>query len=357
MTKRKFAAMSAIMCFVLIISSCGKSEETSQVEEVDLSDESKVIEAFGIVKSEQSKDVIIDFPAVVLDVPAKEGQLVSLNEPIITLDLSKYQSQILNEKIELNIANIEEKNAVASLKGLRLDDKASAIEKLKNDLDFAKAHYEQAEEDFNNKENLFNEGAISQESYNQYKKITDEAKIKMNDIEYELKIAVEANDRNIEQYQIEKETEMNQADILTQRSTQIEYNVAAMENKLNKPFIIGNQIVSEYANAAVYDIKYTPGNLTDAELKAFTIVNLDSLIVEANVPEEFIKDVKEGQTVKIVPVADRTKEYEGIVEDLSGMAFSINGETVVPVRISINTTDSFLLPNYNVDVYIDANIK
>jgi multidrug resistance efflux pump len=354
MTKRKLAAMSAIMCLVLIITSCGKSEETSQVEEVELSDESTVIEAFGTVKAERSKDVIIEFPAVVLDVPAKEGQHVGLNEPIITLDLTRYQAQIEDGKIELNIAKLEEKNAVASLQGLSPDDKTSEIEKLKNNLDFAKAHYEQAAEDFKNKENLFNEGAISQESYNQYKKITDEAKIKMNDIEYELKIAVESNDRIIEQYKVSKETEMNQTDILTQRSTQIEYNVAAMEYKLNKPFIAGNQIVSEYSNAAVYDIKYAPGNITSAEQKAFTIVNLDSLIVEANVPEEFIKDVKAGQTVKIIPVADRTKEYEGSVEDLSQMAFSINGETVIPVRIAINTTDSFLLPNYNVDVYIDV---
>ncbi len=354
MTKRKLAAMSAIMCLVFIITSCGKSEETSQVEEVNLSDESKVIEAFGIVKAEESKDVIIDFSAVVIDVPAKEGQHVGLNEPIITLDLIKYQSQIQDEKIELNIAKLEEKSAVANMNGLTLDDKTSEIEKLKNDLDFAKAYYEQAAEDFKNKENLFNEGAISLESYNQYKKSTDEAKNKMNDIEYELKIVVESNDRNIEQYNISKETEMNKADILTQRSTQIEYNVAAMESKLNKPFIVGNQIVSEYANAAVYDIKYSPGNITSSEQKAFTIVNIDSLIVEANVPEEFIKDVKAGQTVKIVPVADRTKEYEGSVEYLSGMAFSINGETVIPVRISINAADSFLLPNYNVDVYIDV---
>lgn len=354
MTKRKFVALAAIICLVLIITSCGKSEETSQVEEVDLSDESKVIEAFGIVKADESKDVIIDFPSVVSDVLVKEGQHVGLNEPVLVLDLTRYQAQIQDEKIELNIAKLEEENAAASLDGLTLEDKTSEIEKLKNDLDFAKAHYEQAAEDFKYKENLFNEGAISQESYNQYKKSIDEAKNKMNDIEYELRIAVESNERNIEQYNITKETKMNQADILTQRSTQIEYNVAAMESKLNKPFIIGNQVVSEYANAAVYDIKYTAGNITDAEMKAFTIVNLDSLIVEANVPEEFIKDVKAKQTVKIVPVADRTKEYEGSVEYLSGMAFSINGETVVPVRISINAADSFLLPNYNVDVYIDA---
>lgn len=354
MTKRKLTIISAVMCLLLITTSCGKSEKTSQVEEVDISEQSKIIEAFGIVKAEDSKDVIIEFPAVVMDVQVEEGQHVGLNEPIITLDLTKYQALIQDKKIELNIAKLEEKSAVTSLNGLTLDDKTSELEKLKNNLEFAKSHYQQAAEEFKNKENLYNEGAISQESYNQYKKITDEAKNKMNDIEYELKIASESNDRNIEQYQVSKETEMNKADILAQKGTQIEYGVAVMESKLNKPFIVGNQVVSEYENAAVYDLKYAPGNITSEEQKAFTIVNLDSLIVEANVPEEFIKDVKEGQTVNIVPVADRTKEYEGSVVYLSGMAFSNNGETVVPVKISINTKDLFLLPNYNVDVYIDT---
>ena len=73
MAIRKFASILVIICLGLIMASCGKEKETSSVEEVDLSIETNVIEAFGIVKAEESKDVIIDFQAVVLVVLVKEG--------------------------------------------------------------------------------------------------------------------------------------------------------------------------------------------------------------------------------------------------------------------------------------------
>lgn len=130
--------------------------------------------------------------------------------------------------------------------------------------------------------------------------------------------------------------------------------MADLEEKLKKPYILENQVVSEFENAAVYDIKYAAGNITDTEQKAFSIVNLDSLIVEANISEEFVKDLKIGESVRIVPVADRAREYQGNVIYISQMAFSSNGETIVPVKISIVNMDSFLRPNYNVDVYIDV---
>ena len=133
---------------------------------------------------------------------------------------------------------------------------------------------------------------------------------------------------------------------------QLKSRLEILENKLNKAYIKENQIVSPYDNAVIYDIQYETGHITDASKKAFSISNLDSLIIEAEVVEEFIKDVHVGARVRIVPVADRMREYEGSVKYISQMAFSNNGETIVPVKISIDNNDSFLLPNYNVDVYI-----
>lgn len=75
---------------------------------------------------------------------------------------------------------------------------------------------------------------------------------------------------------------------------------------------------------------------------------------QSNVVEEFIRDVDLGSRVKIVAIADRTKEYTGKVMFISQIAFNNNGETVIPVKISIDNLDSFLLPNYNVDVFIDV---
>lgn len=354
MKTMKYALVLIIIFLAIIISSCSKENETPTTVEVDLSKESKEIEAFGIVKAEDYKDIIIDFPAVVSEILVKEGQHVGLHEPILTLDLSQYQSQIQNEKIELSIAMLEQQNAIKNLEGLSLDDKELEINKLKNGLELLNNQYAQSVEDFNSKEMLFQEGAISQETYNLSKQFMDETKNKAKGAEYELQMVVESYEKNIEQFQTTKETEKNHTDILSERIKQIENNVTSLKNKLIKSYINANQIVSEYENAVIYDIKYSQGNTTDASQKAFTIANIDSLIIEANIPEEFIKDVKVDQTVKIVPVAERTKEYNGRVINMSQMAFTNNGETVIPIRISIKDIDSFLLPNFNVDVYIDV---
>lgn len=84
-------------------------------------------------------------------------------------------------------------------------------------------------------------------------------------------------------------------------------------------------------------------------------MNLDTLIVEAEVSEEFIKDVQIGAEAKILPLADSTKEYKGKVLKIADMGIEKNGETVVLVEISIENKDTFLRPNFNVDVEIIKN--
>jgi multidrug resistance efflux pump len=81
-------------------------------------------------------------------------------------------------------------------------------------------------------------------------------------------------------------------------------------------------------------------------------MNLDGMVVRANVSEEFIKDVKSGLKVEIIPVADKSKKYNGTVKMIASRAEVQNGETVIPIEISIDDNDGFLMPEYNVDVEI-----
>lgn len=354
LTIKKLFFFLVIICIGILMVSCSPKEEITSTEEVDLSNELKIIEAFGLIKAEESKDVIIDFPAVVQEILVKEGQHIRLHDPILTLDLSQYQLQILDKKNELNIANLEYQQSNKVLQGISLENKDIVINKLTNDLNFSKKLYEQLVEELQSKEKLYEEGAISEETLVKFKRIVDEAEMNIDVIEYELQLAISENKRNVEKYILNKDTEKDQVNIQSERILQIKTNLSAIEDKTNKSYIIGSQIVSEYENAAIHDISYSTGNIVDTTQKAFSIVNLDSLIVEANVVEEFIKDVQEGASVKIVPIADRTREYEGSVIYISQMAFPNNGETVVPVRISIDDMDSFLLPNFNVDVYIEV---
>ena len=87
--------------------SCSKDEDIHTVQEVDLSDEITEIEAFGLVKAEESKDIIIDIPARVQEVLVEEGQHVILNTPILTMDLTDYNNLIRDKNNELSIARLD----------------------------------------------------------------------------------------------------------------------------------------------------------------------------------------------------------------------------------------------------------
>lgn len=347
---KKLILLILCICLAIFTISCSTNDEIEPVVEVDLSTEKKVVEAFGLIKAEETKDIIIDFPALILDILVKEGQHVGENEPIMTLDLSEYKGEITNKKNELNIANLEYQQINKSLQGISLENNETDKNKLLNDIEFSNKILDQATIDYESKEKLYTAGAISKDELNQSKSSLDEAQNNADSLAYELKQV----DNNLGQNNIKYSSEKDQLSIQGTRIEQIKVNLSLLEEKLNKPYITDNQIVSEFDNAVVYDISYKSGHIIDTSKKAFSISNLDSLVVEANVVEEFIGDVKLGATVRIVPIADRTREYEGKVQYISQMAFQNNGETVIPIRISIEKKDDFLMPNYNVDVYIDV---
>lgn len=133
----------------------------------------------------------------------------------------------------------------------------------------------------------------------------------------------------------------------------ISMELKQLKDKLSRDFMKGNGIVSNLHQGVVYDIGYSAGDPLNIEKKLLSIVDLAKISVSADVPEEFIKDVKIGAGVTINPVADNSREYRGKVTKIAGVAVKRNGETVIPVEISIdNPGEGFLRPNFNVDVKI-----
>jgi multidrug resistance efflux pump len=140
--------------------------------------------------------------------------------------------------------------------------------------------------------------------------------------------------------------------IQRERAVALEREIADMKGKLNKAFMKGEEIIADVENGVVFDLGYIEGDIVSPSQKVLSIMNLDGMIVRANVSEEFIKDVEIGQKVEIIPVADKLKKYNGTVKMISSRAEVQNGETVIPVEIAIDNNDGFLMPEYNVDVEI-----
>ena len=109
---------------------------------------------------------------------------------------------------------------------------------------------------------------------------------------------------------------------------------------------------SEFSNPSALETGDSTGNEKTEGHRFGDRRDLDSLVIEANVGEDFIKDVKIGADVLISPVADYSRTYRGTITRLSELAVVENGETVIPVEISFEQHDNFLLPHFNVDVKI-----
>ena len=140
--------------------------------------------------------------------------------------------------------------------------------------------------------------------------------------------------------------------ILSQKLTTLESVIRQLNEKLNKSYIKDDKIISDYKNGLVQEIGKIAGDAIQPGVKILNLVNMDSLIVVADVSEDFIKDVKVGAAVDIFPLSDATKQYKGHVLKISDAGVEKNGETVIQTEISIDNPDEFTRPNFNVDVKI-----
>lgn len=128
--------------------------------------------------------------------------------------------------------------------------------------------------------------------------------------------------------------------------------VRTEKNQYEKTFFKNDNIVCDIDNAIVSQIAYQKGETIIPGKYAFELVDLSGLYAEVNVSEEFIKDIKEGSEVTIVPTYDTSKTLKGKVIRKSQVATTKNGETTVTVDISLDDKEENLLPNYNVEVKI-----
>ena len=346
MSRGKKILIMAMTGVMLLSTSCSKPSEPANSQATPTPEQKQMVEAFGVIKVTDKRDINLDFAAVVEQLLVKEGQKVKQDEPLLKLDINDYETQIRNRQHDLNSARLEVKKLQNQLKADTLENNDDPdVKKLLGDLQFAENAYQKALKEQEGQEALYKAGSLSQHDYDEFQKAVDSKKKDVEDINHELSIALNNNQKG------NKEIYDSMA-IQNEKVASVESEIETLKNKINKAYIKDGSIVSDVPNGIVYEIGYSEGDVVSSEKKLLSIMNLDSMIVEADVAEEFIKDVKVGAGVEIVPLADKSKKYKGKVTRISGNAVVQNGETVIPVEISIDNKDDFLLPNFNVDVSI-----
>lgn len=338
--KGSFVVGALIMS--LALTGCGQAKAEEVAVEAPVV--KNTVEAFGVVKSKNVANVLIEFAANLNVLNVREGQTVRKGDVLAVMDMSNYTSQIKAKEIDVRKAELE-KQKLLHTNTLTLDNDPSYT-KLVEAAKLAGSQLETAEKDMADNKALLDSGAVSQrdydkvkEEYNQKKKAYSDARI------------------DVEQYKKNKKALANDIEIRGAEAESARIMTEGMEAKLNKDYIQGGNIVCPYDQAVVYDIGYAAGDTVNLDKKLFSIADSKELIVEADITEEFVGEIVNGAEVVITPVADKTKSYKGKVTRIYDMAKVKNNETVVPIEITIENNDGFLKPNFNVDVSIKKPAK
>lgn len=334
---------------------------------------SQGIDAFGVVTANEVKNINLDFTATVDKVLVKDGQKVKSNDVLMSLNTSAFLTQLSNKELELTEAKLGLQKEQVDLnrlgkdltvkKGYLANNTDPDIKKYLSDLGFARQQYTDAVKDLNKKQSLYDTHTISLSELEAAKKDADMKKQSISTIQYELDSLRYTKQKEIDQLQATYDQKSassanaSSTKLSADKITALENELKLLQAQLHQSYIKQNNLVSDISNGIVYDIGYVAGDIISPQKKVLSILNLDSLVVQADVSEEFIKDVRLEAEATIIPQADKSKTYKGKVVRIADKALLKNNETVVPVQISIEGQDGFLLPDFNVDVKISVPKK
>jgi len=345
--------LMAVCLTVIILFSAGCAQKDAeaamaqQEQEQDKAPVQQTVQAFGVVKTKQIKGIMLDLPASIEKVHVQEGQKVKKGDVLITLSLKEIEEQIKEKEDSLKIAELELQKLLEDMgdKNNENIDYEPEIIQANNNLEKIQIEYEKLEKDLKNKEAMLKSGAIPQNEFDDSKAALEQ---KQREIENE-KIKLE-NLKNTQR--ISNNKDALDIKIKKQNITSLKSQLQTLKDKIAESGIQGNEIICNISNGVIEKINNAAGDRLNAEKQVLSILDLDTLIVQANVAEDFIKDIKVGSKAAINPLANPDKEYEGTVSRISNMAVQENGETVVPVEITLTEVDDSLLPNFNMNIKI-----
>jgi len=310
------------------------------------------IEAWGEVLYSRIESISIDFPMIVTDVQVKEGNQSALDSA--TQDISALQADIAQMQNEIARKDEEYKN-----------NTNADLKLLQNSLNLALTELEDAKNDFQDYQNLYDEGVISEMTLNQYSSMLDQRQKAVDDVEANIQktktaLKDELNLLNVslksKQVQLSQLQQGNSTNVAMQQSgvtaTQVDLDI--MTGKLERDYIKDSHIVSNVENGIVKNIAVKSGNHIGSQgmpTEVLQIIDADSITVCAEVYEEFIESVQVGQIVKIVPTSSPDTSLEGTVTHIPDLAVEKDGRRVVRVIVKPDDPDNILKPGFTADVY------
>ena len=341
---------------------------------------------WGEVKYDKVYDISIDFPSIVTDIKVKEGDQVSRGQVLVALDISEYLGTMdkLQQKLAADqaglintlqdtgalAADIEQLKKDISVKTEEFSSGTNADMKiLQTSLELAKQEVETANRDVQSNQALYDNGAVSKSTLDQYKDVLAQREKALTDVENNIEKTKRALETELDQLSIalkSKQAQLNQvknsnsANAAQQNSSVAisQLDLELMKNKSVKDYLNTNQIISCVQNGIVQNIGVVNGTrlgVQNTPTRVLQLIDADSIVVSAEVDEEFIKSVTLGKAVRIVPVSNSSLSIPGVVTQISNVAVEKDGKRIIKVQVKPQDPEGTLKPGYSVDVYLPVD--
>lgn len=366
---------------ILMTSGCTNTKTTEVVQQVEIQSEEEMIEASGKVEAKEIRELYVDLTAGIEEVYVKEGDLVEVGAPLLSLDLIDYKAQMskieneiaiyelqlsqLGQTIDPQISSISYLKETINIKKKQLREESDPdLITLQNSLRLAEDLERTAIKDYEIAKELLNVDAISLKEVENFDK---QIQVKKNDkesIKQNIDKLKQAKQLEIDQLQsqvnglnagisnVDQEIKTNREMLELQVQT-AKINLEQMQRKLEEPYLQDNQIINIEAPLIITNINVSKGgkveNTIGPLLKA---ISKDSLVVCVEIPEEYISQVNIGDKVRVIPYGNEEKATYGSISKISELVIESYGENIIKAEIHLDKEVDWLKLGISVDVEI-----
>lgn len=388
MTYKALVKGIILLVMVVIFVGCSGDVESVVEDTVNAEELIKVTEAYGKVMADEKQNIIIEFPGKITDVMAENGQLVHIGDVLFNIDLSEYKQALREHENMLAMKQLELSQSALMLGAeaselIRLTDKYDELKskydngsveemiQLRNQITTNQTTYDRTVADLSNSVLLLDEGVISKNEYENMDstKVLAGNALMSSQLDYSVLKKTISEEIDALYYSIQSARSRVIGSGEDAGPSSIDFELIQMEvynlqekydrmlSQLEKPYLKENgDVICHIKEGVFYDFMLIQGDYLSGspDTKAYSIASNETLVVEAEISEDFIKDIEIGAIVYIRPVASRETTYVGTVSYIADRAYASGGDSVIMVQTTIDDNDGFLKQNFSVDIEIEA---
>jgi len=308
--------MLIILAMVVVLNGCSAADQKDKQTSTNVQASKPVFVMAGIIDANERAQITTKIPAKIVSISVDVGSAVKKGDTVITLDTKDIEAQVAQAQAAVNTAQ-------ANLTKIQSGARPEQIAQAQALLDSAKTSYTNAKNNFDRNQQLFAAGALSQ--------------AQLETAQTQLSVA-----------QAQSNSAQDQLDMLTKGETKETINVSQAQVKqaqvaldLAKTQLAYGTIVSP-VSGTVSAKNINVGELASPGVALLSVVNVDSLYINASLPAGLIGSVKVGQeiVVKVSEIPD--KEFPGEISVVDPVIDSRSRSVLV--KIKINNPDPLLKP-------------